>query len=142
MMATNVSSSANSVTALFSDADGDSMNYSLNSARVKKVSDGSIVSSGTSFSTDTITASVTLECGTSYYWDIDAGSISDGNGGSSAVANNSSNPKIRFSTSACPNNDPVLLSSNGNSSPYDGEAMFLLQQTLSPHYLVMLMETQ
>ena len=90
----NVSASANSVTALFSDADGDSMNYSLNSARVKKVSDGSTVSSEHLFSTDTITASVTLECGTSYYWEIDAGSITDINGASSIQANKTSNPKL------------------------------------------------
>jgi hypothetical protein len=98
----NISSSVNTVTAKFSDADGDSMTYLASSARVKKFSDDSVVSNSTSFNTDTITAAVSLLCGTQYYWDIDTASISDGNGGSLSQANKTSNPKVVFTTDACP----------------------------------------
>ena len=81
---------------------------------------------------------VNLSCGETYHYEYIQGLINDGALGVDQETN--INPSISFSTVACPNNDPVLLSSNGNSSPYDGEA--LLQQTLSPHYLAMLMETQ
>ena len=58
---------------------------------------------------------VTLVCGETYHYEYIQGLINDGSLGVDAETNSS--PSITFSTVACPNNDPVLLSSNGNSSP-------------------------
>ena len=52
-----------------------------------------------------------------FSWVIDR--IIDGNGGGVA-ADATSNPKIVFTTEACPNNNPSLLVDSGNTSPVNG----------------------
>ena len=52
-----------------------------------------------------------LPRGTEYYWDIPAGTVTDDRGGSSPKADASSNQKIVFSTTACPNSVPYAVTS-------------------------------
>ena len=142
---TNVAASTSSISVKFSDADGDVLSLNSVGANVmdlKRSTDNVKVSSNPSFnsSNNTLTLDVSLACDQSYYLQLGSDRIIDGNGGGVA-ADATSNPKIVFTTEACPNNNPSLLVDSGNTSPVNGATNIDLQQLLSTHSSLTLTET-